>query len=146
MDHPLRLKSAGMPQRAQRHCGRPSKMPRVQALNLRSSQAADATNPNDVVDKDDNYGADWDPYQLGDEESEAELEDFALMEDEGAMDLTKQLVAFEEGADEEWSPAKKRKTSELVQIELIDTLLTWAQSNPTKSKAICDRASCCQQI
>ena len=48
------------------------------------------------------------------------------MEDKGAMDLTEQLMAFEEGADEKWSPAKKRKTSELTQIELIDTLLTWA--------------------
>jgi hypothetical protein len=46
-----------MPQRAQRHHGRPSKMPRVQALNLRSSQAANATDPNDVVDKDNDIGA-----------------------------------------------------------------------------------------
>ncbi|KAI0245038.1 hypothetical protein BJV78DRAFT_1289459 [Lactifluus subvellereus] len=65
------------------------------------------------MDKDDDYGVDWDPYQPGDDpddECEAEIEDFTLMEDKGAMDLTEQLEEDADSlADEEWLPGKKRK-------------------------------------
>ncbi|KAI0250692.1 hypothetical protein BJV78DRAFT_1154978 [Lactifluus subvellereus] len=100
-----------MPQRKPR--GRPSKVPRVKDLNLRS-RTANAPDPADIVDKDDDYGPDWNPHRhgtSGDDESGVEVEEFTLVEGEGATDPTEHLPALDE--EEDWMLAKKKKASSI---------------------------------